>query len=58
VLGLGGFTAAARCLCMTQRETTAFCLLLAALTGENAGTVAGWPDVFQRPAARDHPASC
>jgi hypothetical protein len=49
VLGLGGFTAIAGRLCMTQRETTAFCLLLAALTGENAGTVAGWPAVFQRP---------
>lgn len=55
VLGLGGFTAIAGRLCMTQRETTAFCLLLAALTGENAGTVAGWPAVFQCPGGAEPP---
>jgi hypothetical protein len=36
VLGLGGFTAIALRLCMTQGETTAFCLLLAALTSRGS----------------------
>lgn len=56
VYKLGGFTAVALRLCMSQRETTAFWLLLAALTGENAGTIAEWPAVHQRPGGTGPPA--
>jgi hypothetical protein len=38
-------------LCLTLRETTAFCLLLCGLTGENFATVAAWPAVCHQPAA-------
>jgi hypothetical protein len=40
---------------LTQGEATAFWLLLAALTGENAGTIAEWPAVHQRPGGNAEP---
>ncbi|MFG2235934.1 hypothetical protein ACGFNX_39075 [Streptomyces sp. NPDC048723] len=49
VLRAGGFRVLAPRLCLTRAEATAFCLLLAALTAENFGTVAAWP------AAHFHP---
>jgi hypothetical protein len=52
----GGVKDAAAHLCLTQMEMTAFCLLLAALTGENAGTVAEWPAVHYRPGGTGQPA--
>ena len=45
----GGVTAVTSMLCLTLRETTAFCLLLCALTGENFATVAQWPAVHYQP---------
>jgi len=47
----GGVSAVTSMLCLTLRETTAFCLLLCALTGENFTTVAAWPAVSYQPAA-------
>lgn len=51
----GGMRAVALHLCMTQMEMTAFCLLLTALTGENAGTVTEWPAVHYRPGGTGEP---
>lgn len=45
----GGMKAIALQLCISQEEATAFWLLLTALTGENAGTIAQWPAVHYRP---------
>jgi hypothetical protein len=45
----GGLAGVSNRLCLTVRETTAFCLLLTALTGENFGTVAAWPAVSHHP---------
>lgn len=55
VYQLGGFRTVALHLCMSLREATAFWLLLAALTGENAGTIAEWPAVHQRPGGTGQP---
>ena len=49
VVRAGGVVAVTSMLCLTLRETTAFCLLLCALTGENFSTVAAWPAVHYQP---------
>ena len=49
VVRAGGVSAVTSMLCLTLRESTAFCLLLCALTAENFSTVAGWPAVHYQP---------
>ncbi|WP_329185930.1 hypothetical protein [Actinacidiphila glaucinigra] len=44
----GGVVPVMRRLSLSQQEAGAFALLLAALTGENLGTVAKWPAVYRR----------
>src|SRR5690606_14996341 len=44
----GGVVPVMRMLSLSQQEAGAFALLLAALTGENLGTVAKWPAVYRR----------
>ncbi|MDL2075815.1 hypothetical protein QNN03_05130 [Streptomyces sp. GXMU-J15] len=46
---LGGSTTIASMLCLTRDESTAFAMLLSALTAENFGTVKTWPAVHTRP---------
>jgi hypothetical protein len=45
----GGVGALHDRLSLTGQEAAAFCLLLAALTGENFGTVGAWPAAHSRP---------
>ncbi|MFC7915988.1 hypothetical protein [Streptomyces sp. NPDC057386] len=49
VLRLGGFKGISRMLCLTGNESTAFALLMCALTAENFGTVKKWPAAHTRP---------
>ncbi len=47
--GFGGAKAIIHMLCLTRDESTAFALLMCALTAENFGTVKHWPAVHTRP---------
>ncbi|QTJ70150.1 hypothetical protein HYG77_31645 (plasmid) [Rhodococcus sp. ZPP] len=49
---LGGIRHIAALLCLTPHEMTAFALLMTAITGENFGTVSGWPATSYRPDGR------
>lgn len=49
---LGGVRHIAALLCLTPHEMTAFALLITAMTGENFGTVSGWPATSYRPDGR------
>jgi hypothetical protein len=49
VLGFGGAKTISGMLCLTRDESTAFALLMCALTAENFGTVKQWPAAHTRP---------
>lgn len=49
VARLGGATAVSSMLSLTRDESTAFAMLLSALTAENFGTVKTWPALHTRP---------
>lgn len=49
VLRFGGSKAISWMLCLTRDESTAFALLMSALTAENFGTVKQWPATHTRP---------
>jgi hypothetical protein len=49
VLGFGGAKAVSWMLCLTRDESTAFALLMSALTAENFGTVKQWPAAHTGP---------